>query len=217
MIARQYGQLPKAVAHTTQTFRETTHTNYKLQIAIWNSVGVVVTGIAWPLAIAAIAYLLKAELAALLGRIRSLKALGVEASLDAQIQHSLQPVPQADGEPAIIQPGDELVSSELSSVESVLASWLDVDKALSRAIALPFSPHSKPSSIRSLVKSLAENPKTPTGLPQLILELYSIKNRISRGLDESISDESLNLYRANAIRAAKELQNIAGSQGGQSN
>ena len=207
MTGSEIVQVPTTTMHTTRIVSRTTRTDNTVEIAIWNNVGSVISSAAWPLAVAAIAYVLKADLAALLGRIKSLKALGIEASLDLQIQETLPPVPLNEIGPEL-QLDESTRAGVLPPAQAILKSWLIVEKALDLAVP-PAASVSSSISTRSKVNALAVDARTPTGLPQRVLELYNIRNRLAHNMSEIASEDSIRLYRENALRAARELKELS--------
>lgn len=199
------GIVPVKVIRITHTIKETVHADGQLQIAVANNIGLVASSAAWPIAAVVVAHLFKSELTALLGRIRSFKALGVEASLDMLIQDTLPPLPPSDEiEPE--QNDSRKAEPALNPVETIITSWLAVEKALDRAV--PASAGQTRLSIRSKLNYLSQIEQTPTGLKERILELLNIRNRLAHTLDYSVSEESMRLYRENADRVIRELSSI---------
>ncbi|NYT42031.1 hypothetical protein HZY97_14770 [Sphingomonas sp. R-74633] len=189
----------------TQVIEKTIRTDSQLGAAVTNNVGLVLSSAAWPIAMVVIAHLFRLELTAMLARVRSFKALGVEASLDAFIQENLSPVPVED----VAEPADEAVAplQALSPLEAIITSWLEVEKALDVVVGRLSSSGAK-SSIRSRLDSLTRHPNAPTALQDRIAELWNIRNRLINNPSVMISEDSTRLYQENANRAVKELANL---------
>jgi len=195
------------VRTTVHTTTVVTKGDNPLALAAINNAGLVASSAAWPIGAVVIAHFFRAEIASFIRRLRNLKGLGMEASLDAYIQETLPPAAPDPDEPLSEQADDAQTPTDQigSPIDAIVTSWLRVMEALNMSLKGKIPPS---ASFSTKIEQLRRQNTAPIGLLARLIELRTIRNRVVHLPDEQISSDSIKLYIENANQVIRELKSL---------
>lgn len=149
---------------------------------------------AWPVAIVIIAWLLRKEIAAFLGRLRKLKWGDFEATVEEKIEELGDP-PQAPDPANTANLGfavDDL--AKRSPIDAIVTAWVGVERAVEAYLVL--NPPAVPSSTSSRLTAFSRYAVSslPADLRGTFAQLKDIRNQVVHEAKVDLSSDAVRKY-----------------------
>jgi hypothetical protein len=175
--------------------------------ALITATGSILSSAAWPIGLVVIALTFKRQIAALIGRIKSFKGPGgFEITTDELFAELPQPATSDD---VVV---DETVREvvRLSPIDAVVTSWVEVERAIARLYDRINGTSTASGNLTSLRKLdfLARSHTLPWNVVTEIRLLKEIRNRVVHQADDSLDEEAVRTYVANASSIVKSIDSV---------
>lgn len=161
---------------------------------------------AWPILILAIALIFRDPVTKLIGRITRIKHGDTEVGLDEQFQELLTPANE-EQIPDLVQP---IELQRRTPIDAVVTSWVSVERAIEHLYGnFPIASSSttnRPYSTIRATRTLANAGAISHSTLMQIDELRRLRNLVVHHPEESLSEDSVQLYVANAAAVVREIE-----------